>query len=428
MFAFHETTRRRICRLAFIALCLAPTIATAAWIVVRLLPGYAAAQAARLGDLLQVRAQITGYAEPRPRSLRGDALTLSDAANGQKLLRLEAPRLHGGNGAYSVIADRAAIDVRGIGALVHSASGWLALPSVQSLEVYIDRLAIELPDSEAGKPDRQYALGAVQARLDRDAAGAIRLRVAIRQADAPPEAKPVVQLTVERTQPAAGPKFHVSLETATLIPAALLPSAPGLEGLNPEAMYAGAIQWTADATGLSGVAKGRLAHVAAASLLPPGSPHIARGEATIQLAELRWRDQRLERLEGKLSIETGEASASLIAAAVKHLYCMQVSEGVAASPSAPMVAFDRFACRYLLDSDGLRIAANVPPAENLPAACLAASGGVALLNQPQYPGIPQQDLVLPVGAWVQFVAGPASSWVPATAGAVKLADRLPLPK
>jgi hypothetical protein len=84
-----------------------------------------------------------------------------------------------------------------------------------------------------------------------------------------------------------------------------------------------------------------------------------------------------------------------------------------------MAAVDRLACRFVLDRKGLTLTGEAPAADNLPG-CLATSGGARLLMQPQYVDIP-------AGAWVQFVTGPAASWVPASAGAVKLAERLPLP-
>src|SRR5262245_13307648 len=105
MFAFHETTRKRICRTAFVVFCLAPTLAMAAWIIERRLPSRAATQAARLGSLLQVRAELEGYREPRPQSVRCEVLTLKDSAADRSLLRLNGPRLHGSGGAYSIIAD-----------------------------------------------------------------------------------------------------------------------------------------------------------------------------------------------------------------------------------------------------------------------------------------------------------------------------------
>jgi hypothetical protein len=99
---------------------------------------------------------------------------------------------------------------------------------------------------------------------------------------------------------------------------------------------------------------------------------------------------------------------------------VQLSDGVAKSGSKELIDVDRLACRFVLDRKGLTVTGDMPPADDLPAGCLATSGGVGLLMQPQYVDVP-------AGAWVQFVAGPAKSWLPASAGAIKVAERLPLP-
>jgi hypothetical protein len=346
-------------------------------------------------------------------------LTLSNPDAGETLIQLSGPRLHGSNGAYSVIADRALVDLQSIGSLARKAAAWIGSPTLRSTDIYLDELALNLP-SATGKPGDAIVLGAVQAKFEHDAAGISRFRALVRRAKAPPDEKPFLRFVVERSaaQPAA--TISATAETSSAIPAALLAGVPGIDALDGDAMFTGAVHWTLDPNGLTGVAKGRLDGLELSSLLPAGSPHAATGRATGSLTELKWHDRRIERLEGALSIEKSELSASLIAAAVKHLYCVQQSDGAPASESAPMIAVERLACRFVLDGKGLTLTGDMPPERGLPAGCLATSGGASLLVQPPY-------VDLPAGAWVQFVAGPAASWLPASAGAVKLAERLPLP-
>jgi hypothetical protein len=421
MFAFHETTRRRICRTAFVLLCLAPTLWTAAWIIQRRLPTYGAAQAMRLSNSLQVRAELMGYGEPRPQSVRCARLTLSDPATGQALVRMQAVRVHR-NGAGSVIsAADVTIDVLQFGALASKACSWLTDEHASATDFQIGQLTLNLPSAGADDAQLSIVLDSVQARAERDATGAAQLRIAVRPPGTSPIDKPGVQFFVRRSS--AGPESAATaiLETALPLPASALAGVPGLDALDAEASFTGAIQWTIGRTGLSGVAKGRLEGVALEDLFPLGSPHVATGRVSVTLAELRWRDRRLERLEGSLAAVNAEVSESVLAAAAKHLYCVPVSDGVALEDLAPMIAVDRLACRFVLNRKGLTLTGDMPLAEKLPAGCLATSGGVALLMQPRY-------IDVPAGAWVQFVAGPADSWVPASAGAVKVAERLPLPQ
>jgi hypothetical protein len=420
MFAFHETTRRRICRTAFVLMCLAPTLWTAAWIIERRLPTYGAAQAVRLSNLLQVRAELTGYGEPRPQSVRCAQLTLTDPATGQAVARLQEVRLRSTGGGSMITAERVTVDAPQVGVLARKISSWLMAERAETTDFYVERLVINFPSTDANKTTREIALGAAQARVQRNATGATQLRLAIRSLGSPPADKPVAQFAVERSSNAKG-IVTANLETSLPIPPPALAGVPGMDGLDAETMFTGAVQWTFDHTGQAGIVSGRLEGMELQALLPPGSPHAAVGRATVTIAELRWRDRRIERLEGATVVEKAAVSASLLTAAAKHLYCVPMSDGVAASDSAPMIAVDRLACRFVLDQKGLTLTGDMPPAEKLPAGCLATSGGVALIMQPQYVDVP-------AGAWVQFVAGPANSWVPASAGAVKVAERLPLPQ
>lgn len=420
MFAFHETTRRRICRTAFVLLCLAPTLWTAAWIVQRRLPTHGAAQAMRLSTLLQVRAELTGYGEPRPQTVRCAGLNLTDLATGRSLVRLQGVRLRGHGGGSVISAERVTVDAPQIGALASRISSWLMAEHSDVTDLRIERLAINLPSAEASNTSREVVLGVLQARVERDATGAAQLRVAVRPPESPPADKPGVQFVVQRSSTNAERAVTAILETALPLPTCALAGVPGMGGLDADSSFTGVVQWAFDRTELAGVARGRLKGVELDALIPPGSPHAATGRANVTLTELRWRDRRVERLEGALAVENAAVSASLLAAAAKHLYCVPMSDGVKAPGAAPMIVVDELACRFVLDRQGLTLTGDMPPAEKLPAGCLATSGGVALLMQPQYVDVP-------AGAWVQFVAGPANSWMPASAGAVKVAERLPLP-
>jgi hypothetical protein len=381
------------------------------WIVQRRQATYGAAQATRLSAVLQVRAELNGYGEPRPRSMQCDGLTLTDPATGRALIHLQKVQLNDRAGACTISAESATIDIEGGGALADKLCLWLRLPAARAIDLRIGRLALSQPAGE-------LVLGAMQARAEQTASMA-RLRVEVRAPGMSAGEKPAVQLMVERSLPNAD-AISVIMESSATLPAAALACVPGFAGLDAEARFAGMLRWTQGQGGVTGVAKGLLEGVEIGSLLPAGSPHVANGRAAVTLTEYRWRDATLEQLGGKLTVDKAKVSSSLLAAAVKHLYCVQLSDGVAKSGSKELIDVDRLACRFVLDRKGLTVTGDMPPADDLPAGCLATSGGVGLLMQPQYVDVP-------AGAWVQFVAGPAKSWLPASAGAIKVAERLPLP-
>ncbi len=88
MFALHETTRRRVCRIAFVVLCVAPTLAVAAWIVRWYLPGRVEAEQARLSGQLFVDVRLADWREPRPDTIRTTSLTLANATGSTQLLQV----------------------------------------------------------------------------------------------------------------------------------------------------------------------------------------------------------------------------------------------------------------------------------------------------------------------------------------------------
>lgn len=422
MFAFHETTRKRICRTAFIALCLAPTLATAAWIVDRRLPSRTATQAARLGALLQTKAELAGYREPRPGSMRCDQLALDDSTSGEPLVRFQGVRLHRREATWSVFVEAATVDAEHLDGLAAKVGAWLALPELQSADLRVGRLTLTLPSTTTGSTTPVFTLDDLQGRIQRDAEGVAHLQLAGRATDSPAEDKAVVRLAVQRSTAAPGAKSRASLDSsASALPIELLARlVPPLSGLDAKAVLTGSVEWTIDASGVAGVAKGRLSDVALSSLLPAGSPHAVSGRATVAVTVCRWRGARLERLEASATAEDVQASKSLVTAAIKFIYCVQTAEGVAGNGKAQTIALDRLACHFVLDHRGLNLSGDLPQSVEAPTGCLATSGNQPLLLQPPYVDIP-------AGAWIQFVAGPSDSWLPATEAAVRMAGRLPLP-
>jgi len=419
MFALHETTRRRVCRAAFIALCIVPTVATAAWIIDRRLPSHSTRQLARLSGLLEARAAMVGYGEPRPGVQRCSGIMLSDSTTGHQLVALTGARLHRRDGAWSLGAESAAVETEQLAALAAKVGAWLVLPGVQLAELRFGRLELATRDAAEGAA-RKLALVDVQGRLERGAAGVARLRLTGRPADAPTENSAAMALTVERSVAAEGVSVSVILEpSATAIPVAVFAAVvPGFGGLNADAQFVGGVQWTVDATGKRGAARGRLEGLALSALLPEGSPHTISGRAAANLSDYRWRGERLERVEAAATADAVEASRSLAAAAEKFMYC-QAAPGAARGEESPVV-LDRVALHFVLDHRGFTVFGDLPQSASASGGCLAASGDRPILLQPPYVDIP-------AGAWIQFVAGPASSWVPATGAAVRMAGRLPLP-
>jgi hypothetical protein len=419
MFAFHETTRKRICRMAFFALCAAPTIATAAWIAEHYWPGRQGRVARQLGDVLDVHVKLADWREPRPRVTRSSGLVLSDPSSGYALADLRTLEVQGGR-LYSI--SEITVDAAQLPRLAEHVHRWLTKLPPTVHEVRISQLTIKLADKAADGPGDLFILHDVRGRIDRDAAGRTQAVLAGAANSGASDPAALIRLTLAPPTEGDSAAPTVSLEThSATVPARLLAAvAPGFERLGPAARFAGAVRWSLDQPELRGMVQGRLDAVDMSGLLSAGSPHRLRGMALIELAELSWRGSRIERLAGSIVAEHAQMSRSLLEALVANFRCPQGSDGVPMASDPEMISLDFLATAFQLKSDGLTFWGHCPPEANMQDGCIAVSGMQPLLIAPPY-----RDW--PLGVLVQTLAGQSASWLPASREAVDIASRLPLP-
>ncbi|MEM1304923.1 MAG: hypothetical protein AAGG46_08495, partial [Planctomycetota bacterium] len=85
----HETTQRHVCRVAFLSLCVLPTVLLAGWVGSRSWPGHSDAVLAAVGRRLGVRLAAERLSTPRPGTWRAENLALDDPETGQPLATLD---------------------------------------------------------------------------------------------------------------------------------------------------------------------------------------------------------------------------------------------------------------------------------------------------------------------------------------------------
>ena len=421
MFAFHETTRKRICRTAFFALCVAPTLATGLWIASHYMPGARGRTARVLGDVLDVHVKLADWRYPRPRTVRSAGITLSDPASGSLLAELSRMEAKQGGEVRALTVKQVRVDASQLLALGGKVDRWLAKLPPQTQEIVIDSLVVTLPSDGAGGGVREFVLSPVRGRVDRDAAGRARVRI-LAQVAGLDASDAAVQLTLEPSTESGSASASVTLDArGAEIPASLLAAvAPGFGSFGTESQFMGVVQWTLDRPLPRGVVQGRLENADMASILPAGAPHSLRGRATIELQELSWRGARLERLAGSLHAEKGQISRSLVDALAKNFQC-GATDGVLAAEDPTMLSLDLLAVRFEMDASGLTLWGDCPAVANLPTGCMAVSGSQPLLVQSPFDK-------WHLGVLVQTLAAPGVTWMPATDEAVDLAERLPLPR
>lgn len=454
MFAFHETTRKRICRAGFFVLCLAPTIATAAWIGSRHAPGRKEHIARELGRHLNAQVQLHDWRTPLPNAVRSTGMNISDAAAGRPLLEVAGFDARGINSARVMSAQRIIIDVERLPQIVQHISAWLARVERQPLELRIAQATIKLGGAA---PHDQFTLHEVIGRVDRDAAGGLQMQLSAKvAADGKLASSSILKLTLKPSRDGsnATPIVELQAKSAAIPARSLAAFVPGCGHVGANAAFQGTVRWTADWSGPLVVAEGKLQSVDFASLLPAGSPHKLAGVGAIEIDQWKWRGAKIERLAGKLHLEDGRASQSLLLACLTSLYCQFVRDGVALTgldavgalndaagdwrpaetddaESVVMAPVDLLAMRFELDREGLLFFGDCAMPDS-PPGCLAVCQSRPLLLQPAYesgafPKPSGTKFRFHLAHLVQALAAPTLIGLPASREAIEMAEPLPLP-
>lgn len=414
MFALHETTRRIVCRTAFIALCVAPTLAVGAWIGERHWPGRKGRIAQELGQRAGAHVKLDDWRTPRPGLVRSSGLVVSDPRTALKLIEVEGVEVRTGNSARLFSIERATIECEQLGLLAPRAYGWLTNLPAQDQDIRVGTLELK-----AGTA--RLLLNNVQGCVQRDSSGRLQARLSGISVGGKSTDPSAVRLTLAASSEKTNASPVLVLETSVAIPApALAAVAPGFGSFGKTATFVGSVRWTLDAPAIRGFMSGRVEQVDLAGLRPEGSPHDLRGLATITLDELRWNGERIERLAGSITGGRAQVSKSLVEAMANILRCPRPTEGLASAIDPSIVELDAIGMRFQLDDHGLTLQGVCKTAGEAASDCLLVSGGRPLVMQPPFQGIP-------VGALVQALSAPPPAWVPATREAVEMAERLPLP-
>jgi hypothetical protein len=420
MFRLHETTQRRVCRWAFVLLCAAPTFAVVVWIVYGHRPWRLSDEQRRLSAALYADVRLTSWRVPRPGVERTATVELGEPGEAERFAKLSKLEIRRTGDVAWLTADQVSFDVQRLHMLAARLPLWLDDLAERELRFRCRRLTLNDPESNASATYRDVEAvirggdgGGHQVQLiaqaDSDAAEAPRLRASLR---------------ISLTDDAGSSAISAATVDATEAPLPLwLMSAlaPIGRGWGEDAAFAGTIRIDAAGDQRRGTAAGSLAPLDLSTIAAAAGAHRAEGHAIVDLDELRWHGARIDRVAGVVQAQSIRMSRSVIAAAAEQLFCRHVASGSPLGPSAgELIAVDAVSCRFSLDADGLALAGTLPEAAGIPAGSMVAAAGQPLLATPPYAR-------LHPSAWVQFIAGRTTGWVPATREAIEAASRLPLP-
>jgi hypothetical protein len=417
MFRLHETTRRRVCRLAFVALCALPTLATVAWIVHWHRPWRVNDAELRLSSALRSKVQLVDWREPRPAATQTSTVRIVVGGGSEPLVDAADVRSTRVDDSQVISIARVAINARRLNTVLERAANWLTESTPGVVRLSVDELVFEHAVAQT-----KYVLREVEIRAECAAGEGWKVQLHARGGRRDDDAQ-IMRISCERSVADGGLGVRATIDAAAEpLPAWLLSSAGPIFGsVGNAALFAGQLQIETHGAELVGAARGEIHNAALGAMLPASSPCHVEGSAHVTLADLQWRNGQIEHLTGAVRAESTRVNRALLDAAIKSLLFQQIVIGMTpVSETAETIAIDAVAVRFDLNRQGLSIGGDFPSESALPPGCVAVSGGRPLLMQPQY--------LLQAWRWVWFVTGSDAAAIPATQDAVGLAARLPLPE
>src|SRR5690242_16671324 len=99
----QDRTRRMICRMAFLALCVVPTVGVFAWSSSRMSPERTIESAAELSRGLGLKVSLAGASNPRPGVSLYDGVEMADPETSVPLARMRFLEVADTNSATAIV-------------------------------------------------------------------------------------------------------------------------------------------------------------------------------------------------------------------------------------------------------------------------------------------------------------------------------------
>lgn len=412
MAALHETTRRTLCRIAFLMLCVVPTFCTVAWCVASSLPARKTDAEALLGSLTELVVEIDELSYPQPGVTLCRGIELSDPESQRILAHIDWAEHRTATEGSILVLSNVEVDATRLdrfAALIQRQLKLLHTSSAAPLRWTAEQVTL---GAESGSTTLARVAGEI-------AVGDTTTRVAMRFALPETAAHDPIRLVMERTRMVDAPRTRVELHTGgTPIPVAtLVPVVPALVYLGPQAEFSGQL-WCTELCGVwSGELTGNLTHVDLDRLVTGQFPLQATGEAQITLQKLGLEAGRMTALTGRIEAGPGVVSRSLLEAAIESLG-MAAGEPVRASDDRAF-KYQQLAVAFQLDAAQLSVE-GACKAAGAAGAAIVDDGGAALLATTSRRAQPALSLV-------RFLVPPSRLQVPATQETQWLLQTLPIP-
>ena len=408
----HDSTRRFICRLAFLALCLAPSGSLSAWILYRATPLHAwrenACWTGTIYETTGLLAQVECVRHPTRSRIILENVTLSDPDGEHLIARIRVVELAETDHGIVAIASQPEIEVHQL----HRLSQLLyqrvlrgPLPE-QRFQLLSGELTLHGESGASTASDVRCLVATDQKRVE----ATVDFMLAGYDMRSPAQ----IQITRERGPGKSLTTWQIRTG-GTPLPCDLVADyLPGLRSLGDRCRFQGTAWVQQDDYGWDGEIAGQFLNADLESLVAP-FPHKLSGTAEIALSHTNFRRGKLVEAAGALTSNGGVISRSLLTAAVESL---KLGSNVISDEQADtLLAYRQLALGFQIDATGLQLSG----------LCDGRQEGVLLVGTSGNLLLDSRAELIPSIALMRALVPQSELQVPATTATERLLRVLPLP-
>jgi hypothetical protein len=348
MFRLREITKIRLCRAAFFAVCLAPTLAVLAWSVTIRLPEYRQAHERAIGALLGLEARLTRVSSPRPDTTLYEWLELWDPDRKQLLARLPLVEVRDeGDRQLSIELPLPAIaNGLRLDAFCHLAQEELRTSRGPR------RLRLAAPNLTLHYGDGDLTFTELEGELENTAEWA-RARASFRRAQGDTTFEPGELSIVDRREgDAVGRAVHFTTGAVPLACSAGASLWPALKHLGKASQFQGHLSWSDVGGRRKAELRGQFTAIDLDRLVTGQLPYKLSGRADLELERMTLDDGRIETATGTLVAGPGTISRALVRSAETHL---GIQAAASAAGAGNPLAYSRLGIAFDIGADGLAL-------------------------------------------------------------------------
>ncbi|REK30206.1 MAG: hypothetical protein DWQ42_02180 [Planctomycetota bacterium] len=352
MLPLHERTQRYLCRGAFLALCLLPTLAVAGWCASLGLTDRAAAVARRLSKVSGLEVRVASAVESLPGLVELHEVSFRDPASHASLGESPWVRIASRGETITVKVRQLRVAREALAVvwqLLEDGLAPVAGETSDDLRVEIDRIVVAGGESES-RPEEIPALRSVVGRLRPSALG--REMTLSFTVDADVAAEPI-RLQCVRHDKDTGPQWRWRLLTgAAALPTALVEGVvPVARHFGPSCRLRGSLVFVQAREATWGEFSGTLEDIDLEPLAAAASLGHIDGTARLEVERVKFRGATLDEFRGSLFAGPGQVDSSLLRR-LDLLLSRRVRSSFRAAGGP--VDYEQLAARFELTPDGWR--------------------------------------------------------------------------